>query len=324
MLIPSLLVLAGLGILLVGGEIFVRGSASIAAKLKISALVIGLTVVAFGTSAPELIINIYSAIGGASDIALGNILGSNIANILLGLGVAGLILPFSVKKGTAFKEIPFAILTVLVLFFLASDKLIGDGSSFSNMLSRADGFVLISFFFIFLYYTYGLTKVEGDQDQEKISTYSWPASLGYIFGGMLCLFFGGKMLVDNAVIIARLVGLSELFIGLTITAIGTSLPEIITSGIAAYRKHPDLAIGNIVGSNIFNILWVLGITPVIAPLPIEGAVTTDILITLGVTILLFVILFIGGTHGRLKLRRGEAITFILLYIVYIVYVILRA
>ncbi|MBT4153348.1 MAG: calcium/sodium antiporter [Candidatus Magasanikbacteria bacterium] len=323
MLIPSLLVLAGLGILLVGGDIFVRGSASIAAKLKISALVIGLTVVAFGTSAPELIINIFSALSGSSDIALGNVLGSNISNILLGLGVAGVILPLSVKKGTAFKEIPFAILTVLVLFFLASDKLIGDGTSFGNMLSRADGFVLISFFFIFLYYTYGLTKVEGDQNQEKITTYSWPTSLLYILGGMICLFFGGKLLVDNAVLIARLAGLSELFIGLTITAIGTSLPEIITSAIAAYKNHPDLAIGNIVGSNIFNILWVLGLTPIIAPLPIQGDVTIDILITLGISILLFAILFVGGKRGKLKLRRSEAVGFILLYVVYIIYIVLR-
>lgn len=320
MFIPALLVLAGLGILLIGGEIFVRGSASLARKLRVSALVIGLTIVAFGTSAPELIINIFSAMQGASDIAIGNVLGSNISNTLLVLGVAALIYPLKVKSGTVWKEIPFGILITLVLVILANDVLLAGATS--SALSRADGLILFAFFAIFMYYTYGLTKVEGETDQE-VETYSWLHSGIFIIGGMLCLFFGGKIMVDNAVILARLAGWSELFIGLTITAIGTSMPELITSAIAAYRKEVDLAIGNVIGSNIFNILWVLGTSAVIRPMHIDASVNTDLIVTVLVSIILFLALFVGGKKGRNTIRRWEGVAFILFYLGYIGFVLFR-
>ncbi|PIZ94505.1 MAG: sodium:proton exchanger [Candidatus Magasanikbacteria bacterium CG_4_10_14_0_2_um_filter_37_12] len=313
-------VVIGLAILLVGGDIFVRGASSMAKKLNVSALVIGLTIVAFGTSAPELVVNFFSALKGSSDIALGNIIGSNIANTLLVLGVAAIIYPISVKKGTVWKEIPFGVLTVFVLYVLIND--IFFGGSTKNILTVGDGIILVSFFLIFLYYTYGLTKVKGEHNNE-VDTYGWTISISFILGGSICLFVGGKILVDNAVILARMAGLSELLIGLTITAVGTSLPEFITSAIAAYRRQVDLAIGNVIGSNIFNILWVLGVTSIIKPMEVQETANIDILFTLGSAVLLFFVMFIGGKHGKHTLRRIEGVLFVLLYLGYIGFVIMR-
>ena len=310
--------IVGLAVLLFGGAFFVRGAASMARKMNVSTIVIGLTVVAFGTSAPELIVNIFSALKGSSDIAIGNILGSNISNILLVLGIAGIIRPLTVKSSTVWKEIPFGILAVLVLFFLANDTTIGGGGK--NMLTQADGLVLISFFIIFIYYTYGLTKAEGSR--ENVEVHSWSKSITLIIAGILGLTFGGKLLVDNGIILARLAGLSELFIGLTITAIGTSLPELVTSAIAAYKGHVDLAVGNVVGSNLFNVLWVLGITPIISPMAVGPAVNTDIMVAGGAAVVLFFAMFNGGKDGH-RLDRGEAIMLVLLYIGYIGFVMVR-
>lgn len=316
MLIPILWLLAGLGVLLLGGDVFVRGSASIAKKMRVSPIVIGLTVVAFGTSAPEMVVNIFSAVGGAPDIAVGNVIGSNISNILLVLGVAAMIHPLAVKKGTAWKEIPFSVLTIIVLYLLASDMQFGAGNS--NLLSRADGLVLMSFFAIFLYYTYGLTKIKGPE--EKVETYGWGRSWLYVLGGIIGLVLGGKLMVDNGVILARMAGMSELLIGLTITAVGTSLPELVTSAIAAYKKHVDIAIGNVVGSNIFNILWVLGLTPVISPIQMGDAVSFDILICIAVALLLFAFLFIGKKH---TIGKWQGVLFVCLYILYTGFILFR-
>jgi cation:H+ antiporter len=319
MLIPILLLILGLAILLVGGEVFVRGASSISKKLKVSPIVIGLTVVAFGTSAPELIVNVFSALSGANDIALGNVIGSNISNILLVLGIAALIRPLVVKKTTTWKEIPFSILAVLVLFVLANDVMFGNGTE--NIISRGDGLILISFFLIFIYYIFGLAKIEGDK--EDIESYKWGPSLMFTLGGIICLFVGGKLMVDNAVILARIAGLSELLIGLTITAIGTSLPELVTSAIAAYRGHVDLAVGNVVGSNIFNIFWVLGLTPIISPMSIGTGVNIDIIIASGAAILLFLAMLNGNKHTKHQVTRWEGVLFVLLFVTYTGFVIMR-
>jgi len=320
MILPIILLIVGIVILLFGGEFFVRGSASLAKKMNVSAMVIGLTVVSFGTSAPELVVNIFSTLQGASDLAVGNILGSNIANILLVLGVCALIRTLSVKEGTTWKEIPLGFLAVIVLFLLGNDVMFGNNGQ--NILTTGDGLVLIAFFAIFLYYTYGLSKVQGEKS-EHVESHSWPRSLLYIVGGIAGLVIGGKFIVDNAVILARMAGLSELFIGLTIMAIGTSLPELATSAIATYRGHVDLAIGNVVGSNIFNILWILGITPIIKPITLSPAVNFDILITALTALLLFILMFTGGRFNRHKLRRSDGIIMLLLYVGYIVYISFR-
>ncbi len=319
MITPIVLLIMGLAILLFGGDIFVRGSASVARNFRIPPLVIGLTIVAFGTSAPELVVNIFSAVQGASDIALGNVLGSNISNIFLVLGIAAIIYPLTVKEGTTWKEIPFGFLAVVVLFFLANDTLFGgEGPA---MLSRTDGLVLVSFFMIFIVYIFGLIKVQGES--EGVKKYPLPISLLFILGGIALLVLGGKIIVDNGVLLARLAGWSELLIGVTFTAIGTSLPELVTSAIAAFRKHVDIAVGNVVGSNVFNILWVMGITPIIAPIEVSSAANVDITIAMLAAILLFAAMFSNGRFKKHTLSRLQGVFFVLFYIVYITFVAFR-
>jgi len=287
--------------------------------MHISAIVIGLTIVAFGTSMPELMVNIFSAIKGTPDIAIGNIIGSNIANILLVLGIAAIIHPLTIKENTTWKEIPFGLLSVIVLFVLANDVMFGNGPV--DILSRGDGIILLAFFIIFLYYTYGLSKIK--IEHEKIDTYKWSTSISMIIGGILLLVLGGKLIIDNGVILARMAGLSELFIGLTVTAIGTSLPELATSAIAAYHGHVDIAIGNVVGSNIFNVLWILGITPIISPLIVHTEVNTDMLVAILAALLLFIAMFMNAKHRRHTLQRAHGIVFVLLYIGYITFIAFR-
>lgn len=317
MFLVILLLVIGLAILIVGGELVVRGSASIAKKLGVRPLVIGLTVVAFGTSAPELVVNIFSAINGTADIAIGNVIGSNISNILLILGICALVRPLKVAIGTVWKEVPLALLSVILVLVLGND-VFTDGMSY-NLLSRTDGFALISFFAIFLYYTFGISKVE-EKEEDEISGYSWTVSMILTLLGFVGLVLGGKLLVDNAVILAQLAGMSEALIGLTIVAIGTSLPELVTSVIAVRHGHDDIAIGNIVGSNIFNIFWILGLTSTLLPLPFNSAVNFDVGVNIFATLLLFVFMFV---HNRHKLDRWQGGVMILSYVAYLVYLIYR-
>lgn len=316
MALAIILVVAGLGILILGAESLVRGASSLAKRFGISEIVIGLTIVAFGTSAPELIVNIFSALKGSTDIGIGNIVGSNIANILLILGCVTLIIPLTVKHDTVWKEIPFALLALCLVFSMGNDALF-DGSPF-NAITRTDGFSLIAIFIIFMFYIFALSKAEGKP--EEVPTYSIFVSSMLTLGGLVCLFFGGKILIDNAVILATIAGLSESFIGLTIVAIGTSLPELVTSMVAAYHKHNDMAIGNIVGSNIFNVFWVLGITGTITQMPFNPNTNIDVIVGIGAIALLFIFMFIGKRH---KLERWQGALFLSLYVVYIVYLINR-
>lgn len=317
-MLTFLLFIIGFVLLIKGADYLVSGASSLAFKLGVAPLVIGLTIVAFGTSAPELIVNLMASISGNTDIAIGNILGSNIVNILIILGVSAIIYPITVQKSTIWKEIPFALLAVIVMAFMASDALI-DGAS-SSYLSRIDGLVLISFFVIFLYYIVGLAKQSPSDSAEKPKEMSLTHSVMYIIVGLVGLVVGGKWIVDGAVIFAKSFGVSESLIGLTIVAIGTSLPEFATSVVAAYKKNSDIAIGNIVGSNIFNIFWILGISAFIAPLPFAPALTVDILVTLLATLLLFLALFVGKRH---TLEKWQGVVFILLYVGYIAFLLMR-
>ncbi len=310
----------GLAILIVGGEIFVKGSASLARKMNVSPIVIGLTVVAFGTSAAELVVNIFAALQGASDMAIGNILGSNIANVLLVLGVGLLIGKITIKRGTVWKEIPFSILAVVVLYIMGNDVMFNSGIT-TDLLTRGDGLILIAFFLIFLYYTYGLSKAEGEK--EDVTEYPYWKSILYILAGIGGIILGAKLMVDHSVIIARLLGFSELFIGVTVVAIGTSLPELITVVIAAYHGHDDLIVGNIVGSNIFNVLWVLGLTSTITPIKLNTQANFDILIAASAVALLFLFMFVGHKRERYVLRRWQGIVFLLLYCAYMAFVVYR-
>lgn len=319
MILIYILFVVGFVALIKGADLLVDGASSLARRLGVSTLVIGLTIVAFGTSTPELIVNIFASIKGNTDIAIGNILGSNISNILLILGISAAIYPLAVKKGTVWKEIPFGFLAVLVLALMVNDALIDNGSW--SGLMRIDGFVLISFFIIFLYYAFGISKAEpADAVEIKPRMRSLWRSCLMISGGLLGLVIGGKWIVDGAVVIASSFGVSEALIGLTIVAVGTSLPELATSAVAAYKKDVDIAVGNIVGSNIFNIFWVLGVSAAIRPLPFSQTLMSDVLVTVMATLLLFAVMFIGKRH---ILERWQGICFIALYVGYITHLIIR-
>lgn len=309
----------GFCLVIKGADLLVDGSSSLAKKLKVSALAIGLTVVAFGTSMPELVVNIIASIQGNAEIAIGNILGSNIANILLILGISALIYPLAVTKGTVWKEIPFSLLAALMIGVMANDYLI-DRVNFS-VLTRTDGLALISFFIIFMYYIFGISKGKGaNKDDVKIKEYNITKSIFLIFLGLVGLVIGGKLLVDNAVILAQALGVSASLIGLTIVAVGTSLPELATSTVAAYKHNVDIAVGNVVGSNIFNIFWVLGLSSLIKPLPFLPQNNLDILMVIFASLLLFTFMFIGQ---RRILERWQGGMFIILYIGYIVFLIIQ-
>ncbi len=310
------ILIIGFVILIKGADYLVKGGSSIAKRFGISSIVIGLTVVAFGTSAPELLVNVMASIHGSSDIVIGNILGSNIANILLILGISAIILPLPIKKGTVAIEIPFSLLSVLVLGVAANDVLI-DGQSV-NLVSRIDGIIMFLFFIIFLYYTFSIAKTKGDH--EKVLKYSLLKSIWLILIGMLGLSFGGDFVVNSAVKIARLFNVSESLIALTIISIGTSLPELATSVVAALKKHPDLAIGNVIGSNIFNVFWVLGFSAIIRPIKFIPILNFDVIFVIAVTILLFIYMFVGKKNVIQKWQGASLAT---LYVAYIVYLVMR-
>jgi len=296
----------------------VDGSASIAKKLKISSIVIGLTIVAFGTSAPEFIVNIFASAQGNSEIAIGNILGSNIANILLILGISAMIYPVAAKKNTVLKEIPLSLLAIIILGLMANDMII-DGGTFSG-ITRIDGFVLLAFFIIFLYYTFGITKSDEDiVEKDKIKIFSYSKAILFIILGLAGLVIGGKWIVDGAIKIAEFFNVSQSLIGLTVVAIGTSLPELATSAIAAYKKQSDIAIGNVIGSSIFNIFWILGASSIIRPLPFNVNSNIDIGMTIFASVLLLAVMFIGKKH---VIERWQGAFMVITYVTYIVFLVL--
>lgn len=317
-MLTALLLIAGFAFTVYGADLLVGGASSLAKKLKVSNLVIGLTVVAFGTSAPELTVNITSSLSGATEIALGNVLGSNIANILLILGISAAIYPLTVGKGTVWKEIPFALLAAVVLGIAASDALI-DGNILS-LLSRTDGLIFLAFFIIFLYYTFGIARTTGDSDGDDVGEMKLGKSIIYVVLGLVGLVLGGKWVVTGATDLALALGMSTTLVGLTIVAVGTSLPELATSAVAAYRRKVDIAIGNVVGSNIFNTFLVLGTSATVSNLPVQANLLTDLALNIAITLLLFITLFIGKRH---TIERWQGVLYITLYIVYVGFLIQR-
>jgi cation:H+ antiporter len=324
MILDIILIVIGLVILVFGAEALVKGASSLAGKLRVSPLVIGLTVVAFGTSTPELTVGVTSAIEGSSDIALGNVIGSNIANILLILGVSALITPLVVKSSTVWKEIPFALLGVFLLVVMGNDYFFnGIGP---DVLARTDGIVLLALMAIFMYYIFGIAKSDRENikavtNDDEIAIYSTTRSAMYVVVGLVGLIAGGRLLVDGAVSLASSAGLSESLIGLTVVGIGTSLPEMAASVVAARKGHADIAVGNIVGSNIFNIFWILGLSSTILPLSVTRNASIDILVAIGATLLLFVLLL--NRHKKHMLTRANGVVFLVAYVVYIIYLVQR-
>jgi len=316
-----LLFLIGLVFLIKGADFLVEGSSLIAKRFGIPSLVVGLTIVAFGTSMPELVVSLIAATGGQASTAFGNVIGSNIANILLILGAVALIYPPKLKESTTWKEIPFSLLAVIVLFVVSNDKLF-DGVNITA-LGQVDGIILLLFFGIFLYYVSLMAFVKSkDLEKETVELVSVKLSkqIFYVVIGMAGLYFGGKWIVDSATQIATSFGVSEFVIAATVISLGTSLPELITSVKAAMRNESDMAVGNIIGSNIFNIFWILGITSVVAPVEIPATINSDIIFLFAATVLLFAFVFIGKKH---RLEKWQGVFFLSLYVVYIISLLMR-
>ncbi|MFP4557804.1 MAG: calcium/sodium antiporter [Bacteroidales bacterium] len=316
MLIDILLLAIGLVILILGANWLVDGASSIAAKLGVSAFTIGLTVVAFGTSLPELVVNIMASVEGSSGLAIGNVVGSNTINILLVIGIAALVKPVNIHGTTVKIEIPFSLLAALALFVLANDVLI-DGAQVS-VLSRTDGILLMMFLGIFLYYTLLSAKKDEHAPVSKIIRRKNYISILMVTVGVAGLYFGGELIVNSAISIAQMAGISESLIGLTVLALGTSLPELVTSVVAAFKGNSDLAIGNVLGSNIFNIFMVLGVSSTIMPLTFYPESNIDIMVTCLASVLLFSFALLGPGQ---KIDRKEGALFVSIYIAYIVYLV---
>jgi len=302
MISSFLLLILGLVFLVKGADWLVSGASALARRFRIPDLVIGLTIVSFGTSAPELVVNSFAAFQNHPDIVLGNIIGSNNFNLFLILGISGLILPLSVQSTTVWKEIPFSLLAALVLLILANDRWSGNAA---DMLSRTDGIILLLFFVIFWIYLFKQVKKErlNPQTEPEASHMSkWKMAV-FIMGGLAILVIGGKVIVNSAVTIARHYQISEQIISLTIVAAGTSLPELATSVVAAIRRNNDIAVGNVIGSNIFNIFFILAVSSLIRPISFDVSFNRDILLLIGGTVFLFIAMFTGKVH---KLDRWEA------------------
>ncbi|MDD5614495.1 MAG: calcium/sodium antiporter [Candidatus Omnitrophica bacterium] len=303
-----LILIFGFALLIKGAGMLVEGASLFARKLRVSELFIGLTIVAFGTSMPELLVNIFAAARGISDIVVTNILGSNTFNVLVILGISGLISPLAIKKNTVWIEIPLSLFSVVV-FAALSINFYGH-----PVLSRIDGGVLIACFGLFLWYVLNMLKTE-NVAADAVGC-GFKKIFFLIIAGFLGLFLGARIVVDSSVNIAVSLGISTSLIGFTIVAAGTSLPELAASVVAAYKKKPDMAVGNIVGSNIFNVFFVLGTSFLIRPLNVQyPRFGLDVAVTIGASLLLFMFMF-TGRKGRLD--RWEAVFFILSYVVYAV------
>lgn len=315
-----LILAGGFVILVLAAGKLVDGASSIATRLGVSDIVIGLTIVAFGTSAPELVVNTFASIEKNSGLVLGNVMGSNIFNVLLILGVCAVIYPLTVKRNTHWLEIPLSFLAAVSVLFVSND--IFFDSEPSNFISRSDGLVFILFFAIFLVYNFEIAKKDNATDGDEVidkKNYSPLKSIIFIIIGIAGLSLGGKLIVSSAVNIATLFGLSERIIGLTIVSIGTSLPELATSVMAVRKKNVSIAIGNVVGSNIFNIFFILGLSAIINPVDIIPATLSDQFMNVLSGFLLFLFLFTGK---RKTLDRWEGVLFLIIYVAYVVMLIL--
>lgn len=315
MFLNVLLLLTGFAVLILGANWLVTGASSLARRLKLSEMMIGLTIVAFGTSTPELVVNLIASFNGQDDVIFGNVIGSNIFNLLLILGVSGIILPFVVGQKTVWREIPFSFVTILVLLLL-----VNTGKEINGpVLGRWEGVLLLVLFIVFTLYIFNNIKSTAPETDVTESRSTLVSSL-LITLGLAFLVAGGKLVVDKSTGIATALGMSEKLIGLTIVSIGTSLPELATSVVAALRKNSDMAIGNIIGSNIFNILLILGICAVVRPVGYNISLNQDLLILGVFTLLLFIAMFTGK---RKKLDRWEAILLAISFLGYMIYIVSR-
>lgn len=311
----------GLVLILLGANGLTDGAASVAKQFRIPSIVIGLTIVAFGTSAPELTVSVSSALKGSADIAIGNVVGSNIFNTLMIVGCTALFAPIAITRNTLKKEIPLCILSSVALWVCANDVFLDHSAE--NILNRADGLLLLCFFAIFMGYTFAIAFPSGQASaegsgEEEIKLLPWWKSVIYILGGLAALVYGGQLFVNGATGIARSLGVSESVIGLTLVAGGTSLPELATSIVAALKKNPEIAIGNVIGSNLFNIFFVLGCSASITPLHLTGITNFDLFALVMSGILMW---FFGLFFAKRTITRMEGGILVLCYVAYTAYLI---
>jgi cation:H+ antiporter len=316
-----LLIAIGFVLLIKGADFLVNGGSSLAKRFNVSDIAIGLTVVAMGTSAPELVVSIISGAQGKNDMIYGNIIGSNIFNLFMILGISSVIYPLTVQRNALWKEVPYSLFITVMFFILVNDVLFFESDT--NELGLGDSIALLSFFGIFLIYIFmNLKRHPEEVEGEEIVIYGTLKTTAMILFGIAGLIFGGQLIVDNAVTLATSWGMSEKLIGLTILAAGTSLPELATSAVAAFQKKSDLAVGNIIGSNIFNLLLVIGMSSLVSgALPFDAKMNIDIYFMMGGTVLLFIFMF---TLSKYKLDRAEGFVYILFYIAYSYYIFGRA
>jgi len=289
--------------LIFGATWLVNGASSIAKKKHISNLVIGLTIVAFGTSSPELVVNILSATSDNSGFSFGNVVGSNIINILVILGISAVIYPMAVKSPTIWIEIPLCLLSAMILIVIANDSFLDDTSV--SIISRTDGLMLIGFFLVFMYYSWYALKRDDEDHEIKVKEYSTSKAVTFVIVGMTLLAAGGQIIVHFASKFAVDFGIPDRIIGLTILSVGTSLPELSTSIVAAMKKNVDISIGNIIGSNLFNTFLILGVSSTIRPIPLEVGANLDLLMNIVATMLVFI--FVFTRKGRMIDRLEGAI-----------------
>ncbi|MFV8828822.1 calcium/sodium antiporter [Alkalihalobacterium sp. APHAB7] len=314
-----LLLLLGFVLLIKGADYFVDGSAAIATLLRVSPLLVGLTIVAFGSGAPEATVSIIAALEGSTDVTVANVVGSNIINTALVVGVTAVIFPLKVESATIKKEIPLAFLASIALLVLISDQFLQDATE--NMITRSDGIIFLLFFSIFLYYVIEAARNSREsltEENEDTQKPMWGKNILLAIAGLAAIILGGYLVVESSTEIAIRFGMSETLVGLTIVAIGSSLPELAISISAALKKQSQMALGNIVGSSIFNILFVLGVASIITPLPVDPKIFFDVNVMIILTVVLFIYSRTEYTIGKL-----EGLILSLVYIIYLVLIIIR-
>lgn len=322
MILDFVFFVLGIALIIFGANYLTDGASVLARRLGLSPLMVGLTIVAFGTSAPEFVVSLHSALQGSSDIALGNVVGSNIFNVLAIGGVTALVAPLAITQRTIRREIPLMLLASIVVMFMALDVELSGVPAVMNVVSRSEGFVLLGFFAIFLTYTIAISKssdAEGqaDDDMARLNRPVWLLVL-FVIGGLGALVGGGQLFVHASTSMARSMGMSEAVIGLTLVAAGTSLPELATSIAAALKSEHEIAVGNIVGSSIFNIFMILGLTSAITPIKVAGIGAVDFAVLIGSALLLYLL---GVFFGKRTITRVEGGVLFACYVIYTIYLV---
>ncbi|MCC8172837.1 MAG: calcium/sodium antiporter [Odoribacter sp.] len=317
MILNIVFVIVGIVSLIYGADKLVDGGAALAHRFNISNIVIGLTIVAFGTSAPELVVSAIASAQGQSEIAVGNVLGSNIFNILCILGITAIILPLNIKSNTRRFELPFTLFSAILLLFMFGNTYRSTPGMYS--ISRIEGIVLLIFFLIFIIYTFRIAKIS-QCEEVNIKALTLPKSIFFVGLGLVLLIAGGELLVKGAVKIAVALSISQRIIAITIVSVGTSLPELVTSIIAARKNNVDMAVGNIVGSNLFNTFLILGTAAVIQPIKMSMDNLIDISVNLLATIFLLIFVYVGR---KSRISRGEGIILLVFFVGYMTSLIIK-